>query len=205
MKTASKSNLFSSKIKIVLGLVGPIASGKGTIAEYLKSKGFKYFSLSDVVRSETKKRGLEINRKNLQDIGNDLRENFTGSILVDRIADEIKKHNLVVIDGVRNPQEIAVIKNNLGGKIIHISAFKNRRLDRYLERAKERGEDSTTASKFKQVEARDLGEGEGKNGQQVSECLRLADFKLINNSSLEQFYLDCQKMLDKFLSDRKML
>jgi len=184
---------------LVLGLVGPIASGKGTISEFLKSKGFKCFSLSNVVRAETLVRGLEMTRENLQDVGNDLRENFSGSVLVDRIAKEIKRHKLVIIDGVRNPQEIAAIKNELGGKIVHISAFKNRRLERYLERAKVRGEDDATTSKFKQVEARDLGVGEGENGQQVSECLRLADFKLVNNSSLDQFYLDCEKMLSEYL------
>lgn len=187
------------KKSLVLGLVGPIASGKGTISEYLKSKGFRYFSLSDVVRAETKSRGLEVNRMNLQNVGNDLRENFSGSILVDRITDQVKKHKLVIIDGVRNPHEIIAIKKVFGGKIVHISAYKNRRLERYLERAKVRGEDDASTSKFKQVEARDLGEGENKNGQQVAECLRLADYKLINNSTLEQFYLDCQLMIDKFL------
>ena len=40
-------------MQIVIGLVGPIASGKGTISEYLKSQGFVYFSLSDVVREIT--------------------------------------------------------------------------------------------------------------------------------------------------------
>ncbi len=56
-------------MQIVIGLVGPIASGKGTISEYLKSQGFVYFSLSDVVREETVARGLEMSRKNLQDVG----------------------------------------------------------------------------------------------------------------------------------------
>ncbi|MBU0974861.1 AAA family ATPase [Patescibacteria group bacterium] len=194
----SKNTALSSEVSLVIGLVGPIASGKGTISEFLKSKGFKYFSLSDVVRAETFARGLEITRENLQDIGNDLRENFSGSVLVDRIVDEIKKHDFVVIDGVRNPQEISAIKNDLGGKIVHISAYKSRRLERYLKRAKVRGEDDATISKFKQVEARDLGVGEGENGQQVSECLSLADFKLVNNLSLDQFYLDCEKMLSEY-------
>lgn len=199
MKKLPQSIGTSSRNRLVLGLVGPIASGKGTISEFLKSKGFKYFSLSNVVRTETLARGLEMTRENLQDVGNDLRENFSGSVLVDRIIKEIKKHKLVIIDGVRNPQEITVIKNQLGGKIVHISAFKNRRLERYLDRAKVRGEDDATISKFKQVEARDLGAGEDKNGQQVSECLRLADYKLVNNSSLDQFYSDCEAMLSEYL------
>jgi dephospho-CoA kinase len=186
-------------MKVTLGLVGPIASGKGTIAEFLKSKGFEAFSLSDVVRDEAKSRSLEINRQNLQDIGNDLRSKFGGAVLVERIIEKAKKFDFVVIDGVRNPQEIAAIKNDLNGKIVHISAYKNRRLERYLERAEIRGEGSATATKFQKSEARDLGAGEDENGQQVAECLALADFKLINNSTVEQFYDNCQTMLDGLL------
>ncbi|MCB9813380.1 MAG: AAA family ATPase [Pseudomonadales bacterium] len=188
-------------MKIIIALVGPIASGKGTISEFLKSKGFKYFSLSDVVRNEAQARGLAMTRKNLQDVGNDLRESFGGAVLVEKIANEIKKHDLVVIDGVRNPQEVVTIKDSLGGKIVHISAYKNRRLERYIERAKVRGEDSASASKFKQVDARDLGVGEDGNGQQVSECLELADYKLVNNSSIFDFYKSCQEMLEDFFME----
>ena len=117
-------------MKIVIGLVGPIASGKGTISDFLVSKGFKYYSLSNVVRAETTARGLELNRKNLQDVGNDLRENFGGTVLVDRLADEIRRQDFIVIDGVRNPQEIITIKDEFGGKIVHVSAYKNRRVER---------------------------------------------------------------------------
>lgn len=185
-------------MKIVIGLVGPIASGKGTIADFLISKGFKYYSLSDVVRDETHARNLEMTRKNLQDIGNDLRENFGGAILVEKLAEEIRKQDFVVIDGVRNPQEIVAIKNGFGGKIVHISAYKNRRVDRYMSRAKERGEDTATKSMFHKSDSRDLGKDEGSNGQQVSECLDLADFMIKNNSTIEDFHLACEEMLDDF-------
>jgi dephospho-CoA kinase len=40
----------------VIGLTGTIASGKGTLAEFLKGKGYSYFSLSDILREEATKR-----------------------------------------------------------------------------------------------------------------------------------------------------
>ncbi len=185
-------------MKIVIGLVGPIASGKGTISEYLQSLGFKYYSLSNVVREETQARGLEMTRKNLQDVGNDLRETFGGAVLVEKLVERIQKDDFVVIDGVRNPNEISAIKEQLHGKIVNISAYKNRRVERYLERAIERGEDTATASSFKKIDARDLGEGESKSGQQVQACIDLADFTLKNNGSVEEFQQNCQEMLDNF-------
>lgn len=185
-------------MQIVIGLVGPIASGKGTISEYLKSQGFKYFSLSNVVREETQARGLEMTRKNLQDVGNDLRENFGGAVLVEKLAERIGKEEFVVIDGVRNPQEIAAIKNQLNGKVINISAYKNRRVERYLERAKDRGEDQASVSSFQKIDARDLGQGESETGQQVQACIDLADFTLKNNGSIDEFHQNCREMLDDF-------
>ena len=185
-------------MQIVIGLVGPIASGKGTISEYLKSQGFVYFSLSDVVREETVARGLEMSRKNLQDVGNDLRENFGGAVLVHRLEERINKQDFVVIDGIRNPEEIFAIKEQFGGKIITISAYKNRRVERYLERAKVRGEDTASIASFKKIDERDLGKGEDVHGQQVQACIDLADFTLKNNGTIEEFHQNCKEMLDNF-------
>ncbi|GIK84372.1 MAG: hypothetical protein BroJett025_09940 [Patescibacteria group bacterium] len=185
-------------MQIVIGLVGPIASGKGTISEYLQSLGFTYFSLSNVVREETMARGLEMTRKNLQDVGNDLRETYGGAVLVNRLEERIRKEDFVVIDGIRNPEEIFAIKNNFGGKIVTISAYKNRRVERYLERAKVRGEDDATVSSFKRIDERDLGKGEAESGQQVQACIDLADFTLKNNGTIEEFHQNCKEMLDNF-------
>lgn len=185
-------------MQIVIGLVGPIASGKGTISEYLQSQGFTYFSLSDVVREETAARGLEITRENLQNVGNDLRETFGGTVLVNRLEDRIRKEDFVVIDGIRNPEEIYAVKENFNGKVVHISAYKNRRVERYLERAKARGEDTASVAGFKKIDERDLGKGEDSHGQQVQACIDLADFTLTNNGTIEEFHQDCKEMLDNF-------
>lgn len=185
-------------MQIVIGLVGPIASGKGTISEYLKSQGFVYYSLSNVVREETQARGLEMTRKNLQDVGNDLRENYGGAVLVHRLEERINKQDFVVIDGIRNPEEVFAIKEQFGGKMVTISAYKNQRVKRYLERAKVRGEDIASVASFKKIDERDLGKGEAESGQQVQACIDLADFTLKNNGTIEEFHQNCKEMLDNF-------
>lgn len=38
----------------LIGLIGPNASGKGEVADYLKKKGYQVYSLSDVLREEAK-------------------------------------------------------------------------------------------------------------------------------------------------------
>lgn len=185
-------------MQIVIGLVGPIASGKGTLASFLKKRGFNYYSLSDVVRHEATQRGLELTRENLQNVGNDLRNNFGGTVLVERLFDFFKNDEFVIIDGVRNPLELLYIKEQYQGKIVEVASHKTKRLERYLERAKKRGEDTATKASFEAVDARDLGKGEGGSGQQVAKCLELSDFRLTNNTTLEDFERKAEEMLDSF-------
>ena len=42
---------------MIIGLTGENCAGKGTVADYLKKKGFYYLSLSDVIREELKADG----------------------------------------------------------------------------------------------------------------------------------------------------
>ena len=66
---------------MIIGLTGKNASGKGEVANYLKTKGFVYYSLSDVLREEATKRGLEHTRDNLINLGNELRKKYGANYL----------------------------------------------------------------------------------------------------------------------------
>ena len=87
---------------MIIGLVGRNAAGKGTVANYLKEKGFYYFSLSDVLRQEAEKRGLEENRENLIAIGNELREKFGAQVLAEKAVEILEKDRNYVIDSIRS-------------------------------------------------------------------------------------------------------
>jgi len=52
-----------------IGLTGTNGSGKGAAAEYFIQKGYVYFSLSDVIREELRKNGIEPTRDNLIRMG----------------------------------------------------------------------------------------------------------------------------------------
>ena len=67
------------KEPMVIGLTGRNASGKGAAADFLRSKGFTFYSLSDVIREEVNQTGLEVTRENLIATGRRLRaEHGTG-------------------------------------------------------------------------------------------------------------------------------
>ena len=89
---------------LVIGLTGTKSGGKGEIAAYLKSRGFLSLSLSDMVREEAVRRGIsDYSIKDLQDIGNDLREKEGPGVLAKMASQKIDLD--CVIDGIRNPGE----------------------------------------------------------------------------------------------------
>lgn len=187
--------------KIIIGLTGSLCSGKGTIANHLIELGFHHQILSDRIRDEIRSRGQEISRTLLQDVGNELRLNFGGAILAERTFEIIA--NLpgnIVIDGVRNPDEIDFLRNNLNAKIIGVHAPKEKRLEWYLGRAKDRGEDGKTPEAFERDDNRDFGIGEPENGQQVGKCLEMADILLWNSGPKSELYKECDLYLKNILS-----
>lgn len=76
---------------MIIGLTGKNASGKGEVANYLQKKEFIYFSLSDVIRGEATKLGLNHSRDNLIKLGNELREKFGANYLAQQINNKIKQ------------------------------------------------------------------------------------------------------------------
>ncbi len=185
--------------RIVIGLVGPIASGKGFLGEYLGSHGFFYISTSDRVREEADRRGVGKTRDNLQDIGNELRENFGVTVLVERCLVLIPAEtDLIVIDGMRNPGEARFVKEQMGGSIIGVDASAELRLRWYLERAKRRGEDGITEADFWRANNRDLGMGENHLGQQGGVTFLMSDRVVFNDGS-DRMMRECEEWLrEKF-------
>jgi len=178
--------------KIIIGLTGSLCSGKGTVANHLIDLGFNHQILSDRIREEIKSRGQEITRTLLQDVGNELRLTYGGAVLAERTL-EIIAHTEgnIVIDGVRNPDEINFLRESLNAKIIGVHAPKEKRLEWYLERVISRGEDGKTSVDFERDDNRDFGIGEPENGQQVGKCLEMANIVLWNAGSKADLYREC--------------
>ena len=182
--------------KIIIGLTGSLCSGKGTVAKHLSELGFHHYVLSDRIRDEIRARGQEITRTLLQDVGNELRETFGGSILAERTVEILEGvDGNIVIDGVRNPDEINYLKKYLDAKIVGVDAPVESRLKWYLARAAERGEDGTTAEDFKKHNDRDFGIGEPSLGQQVGKCFEEADTVIFNLGCKADLNDECDRFL----------
>lgn len=190
------------KPEFIIGLTGPIASGKGVVAEYLKKQGFSYFSLSDLVRKEAESRGItSVTRKILQDIGDELRRKIRKEILAHKVFEEIfaSAEEKVVIDGIRNHFEIYYLKSKV--EKFYLIGVKTPRKIRF-ERVQRRGKpsDPQTWEEFLEIDARDKGVGGDDYGQNVGICLELADFVVENIDHIEDVRRKVRAILTKLES-----
>lgn len=170
---------------MIIGLTGSLAAGKGIVSDFLKEKGFVYLSLSDELREIAKERKIELTRENLQNLGNILREAEGAGFLAKRIYDKIVSQNYkkAIVDGIRNPSEIRVLKKIRDFYLISVDASQQIRFRRLVSRARE--SDPLDWESFLIIDKRDKGEGEPEGGQRVGDCIKLADYGLMNDSDLE--------------------
>lgn len=190
------------KMKIIIGVVGQIAGGKGILVKYLTEKlGFVSFSLSSIVHDELKKKGAkEFTRKTLQDMGDELRKKEGDDVLAKRTIEQLNQLNRsskIIIEGIRNPGEIEFLKKNTNFILIGVKAKRELRFKRLLSRGKLW--DPKNWNDFVRVDRRDLGVGQKKSGQQVGKCLAYCDYVMTNNKDIRDFQEKIEELIKKIV------
>ena len=171
---------------MIIGLTGTLSSGTGIFSDFLREKGFVYLSLSNELREIAQKEKIEITRKSLQDLGNAYREKYGVGFLAEQISNKIKREELknVVVDGIRNPGEVSVLRKHKDFFLITVDAPQELRFRRMAERNRER--DPKIWEEFILVDKRDQGIGEEESGQAVERCMKLADYSVKNDGTLDE-------------------
>lgn len=182
--------------KLIIGLVGTSGAGKSTVAKYLENKGFLKIELSSFLKEELQRRELKrINKKILQDLGNEFREKFGPEILVRRAIAKISKSKIkkAIIDGIRNLEEIAFLKKQDNFYLLGIDAKSRIRYDRIIKQRRDKWVGSY--HNFLAIEKRDSYLGNDKIGLRVRECLKQAALIIVNNGSKELLYRELNKFI----------
>lgn len=169
-----------------IGLTGYMGTGKGEIAKILQKRGYKYISLSDMVREEATKRGLEHTRENLQAVGNELRSKNGAGALGLKVRETVTQELDAswVIDGIRNPGEFEELQKLPGFQMVGVSASP----ETIVKRVMDRNRGGTVLKKEAILERleKEKGVGEPPDGQQVKKCVDEADFFILNEGTLEE-------------------
>ncbi|MBN2306981.1 AAA family ATPase [Candidatus Peregrinibacteria bacterium] len=183
---------------MIIGLTGPMASGKTTVVEALKKEGFNYFTLSDIVREECGKQGKEISRDNLMAVGEGLRKEFGAGVLgmlaLKKILTEGENGNWI-IDGIRNPEEAKELRKYSNFVLVANTAPEDMIIKRILTR--KRSDDTLDEEAIRKKLRREMGEGEPPEGQQVQKCIDMADYIFENTMPIDQVETEFMKLYTK--------
>ncbi|MFC1741407.1 deaminase [Nanoarchaeota archaeon] len=186
---------------MIIGVTGMYCSGKDSVAEYLDEKGFIHISLSDFLREELDRRGVEKTRDNLISVGNELRDAYGHGVLGERAYKKLKeKEGDYVITSIRHPAEARALMKHGHFFLIEVRTPLAERFRRIKKRNREK--DPTTLTELKAKEKLECAE-EG-SGQQLSNVVAMAKIVLSNdgtlnklNSKMDRLEKDLRKKADK--------
>ena len=105
---------------LAVGVSGPIATGKTTLARALERRGFAYTRFSLVLDDLLAERGLPRDRFNRQKLGNEInsggRQRWLSAQAVAKVADADR----IVVDGLRFPDDHAFMVEQFGARFRHV-------------------------------------------------------------------------------------
>lgn len=177
---------------MIIGLTGKNGSGKGEIAHFLEERGFHYLSLSDVIRRHLRARKKPLTRRNLVEAGNRLRFEKGPGILAEQILSQMDIDKNYVVDSIRHPGEVEVLRRRKDFTLLRIEASPKVRFARLKERGREK--DPKTFRDFLRLERLEA-KSHIKENQQLHQTLRMADRVIANNHSLGTLEARLRKLL----------
>jgi dephospho-CoA kinase len=181
---------------IIIGITGTLGAGKGTIVDFLTAeKGFAHFSVRAFIAEEIKRRGMDINRDAMVIVANDLRKINSPSYIVDCLYERaLSQGRNSIIESIRTPGEIDSLRKKGDFYLLAIDADPEIRYKRISLRQSET--DHISYLTFLDNEQREL-KSTDPNAQNLSKCIEMADFKLLNNGTIKQLNLKIEEIVMK--------
>jgi len=166
--------------KLVVGLVGMPGSGKSLVVEAAQRRGYSVVVMGDVVREETRKRGLEPNPKNIGTVMLELRKTGGEGVVAEKCIPKIEQqeNSKVVVDGLRSLHEAEVFKKHFRKfSLVAVHASPETRFKRLSRRR--RSDDPEGWEVFRERDLRELTVGLGN-------AIAMAEYLIVNENNQEE-------------------
>lgn len=175
----------------VLILTGMPGSGKSTAVELAKMRGKPVFRMGDMVWTEVRARGLELENEVVGKVANEMRDKHGPGIWAERTVEQVRKGGdapLIIIDGCRSRAELDVFRKEFGADlyIVAIMAPQRTRFERLKARA--RKDDIRTLEELRARDRREIRWG-------LDEVMKAADVKIRNDGTVEELRLAMDGLL----------
>ncbi len=157
----------------IVAITGMPGAGKSTAAQALVRLGWKRVVMGDVIRAETKRRGLKPDSKNTGEVMKSLRAERGEAAVADLCLETIAKMGAdrAVVDGIRSAAEVEAFRRMADVMLVAVDASPDRRFRLLKERG--RSDDPLTREMFEERDLRELGVG-------IGEAIALADATIPN-------------------------
>lgn len=171
----------------IVAFTGMPGAGKSVAVEVAKARGIPVVRMGDLVWEEVQRRGLPLTDRNVGGIATEMRRSQGPEVWAVRTVERIRglakqgKAELVVVDGVRNYEEVEAFRRLLGHDfvLVAIDAREESRHRRLLER-KRPDDTHMTPEDVRRRDERELGWGLGKS-------IERADKRLANDGEMGAF------------------
>ena len=180
---------------MIIGITGTIGAGKGTVVEYLKSKGFKHYSSSGILKEILQKRGLPLTRDYMSPLADELAAEYPGGVLYlsheRAVAEGAQDY---VLEAIHRPSEVEFVRG-IGGMVWGVDAGIQKRYERVIGRA-DGAKDDVTLEQFKEQSRRE-DEGETGTGPNIRAVLASADAVFMNDGTPEELRAQIDRALEQ--------
>lgn len=178
------------KSALIIGLTGSFGSGCSTLAEALKANhDFEVFSLSTLLKKEFSDRQpssgqeeKEPTRRELQDLGNELRKSKGSDFLAARTIEDAEHATgkRLVFDSIKNLAEVKLFRESIPNFfLVAVQCSSEKRWNRVEARYRNQG---LSREEIERDDRRDQVEFDLPYGQQVQLCVDEADIVITNET-----------------------
>ncbi len=178
---------------MIIGVSGLYAAGKGEVVSFLEGRSFSAWSLSDVIRKELARKGLDETRERMIQTGRALREAEGEGALARRLMTYLEPHHNYVVDSIRHPAEVDALRELASDfRLIWVDADESIRFERLRTRG--RSGDPHTLEELRRLEGSELASPDPAS-QQLLGVRDLADHTLRNDGDLAELHAAIQSLL----------
>ena len=175
------------KLIVTVGMPG---SGKDELIGVARSMGLATLKMGDLVRDETRRRGLALTNANVARVASEERDKNGPGIWAQRALPKLTETRMLV-DGCRSDAEVTVFRHHFGDLfVLGIFASPETRHDRMSSRG--RPDDGADLQEFYDRDRRELKWG-------IGNAFALADGMIVNEGSLDDFRRTARATLERIL------
>ena len=178
--------------KIIIGLVGEAASGKGTVAKYLVEKyGARTFAFSTAMKDCVKRLHLPLSREIIAKFSTLTRQAYGDDLYAKVVAEDCKEADvaMIVVDGIRLKADMTELKQLAGFHLLYVTAPVETRWQRARGRGEKAGESEMSLDDFKKEELL-------PTELAIKEIGASAEFTVDNSGKMDELFTSTESIVE---------